>query len=346
MSALFRTASAAPAKKDVEVANLPEDSISSLSFSPVADYLAVGSWDNNVRIYEVGADGQTQGKAMYSHPAPVLDVCWNKAGTQIISGGADHAARLYDVSTGQFQQVAAHDAPVKSVRLFESPQGTILATGGWDKMLKYWDLRTPQPIATIQLPERCYTMDAVYPLLVVGTANRGLEVFNLTNPNKAFKSYTSPLRWQTRVVTCFHSADGFAIGSVEGRVAMEYIDEKSKDKAYTFRCHRKEITKSDYMVNAVNSVIFHPKQQSAFVTCGSDGGIVCWDRDARTRLAAFDSQAGSISASAYNHTGSILAYAVSYDWHKGYSGMTPTTPNKLMLHSVNEDEIVKKGARR
>lgn len=49
MSSLFRATSSAPAKKDVEVADLPQDSISSLSFSPVADYLAVGSWDNNVR---------------------------------------------------------------------------------------------------------------------------------------------------------------------------------------------------------------------------------------------------------------------------------------------------------
>ena len=49
MSSLFRTASSSTVKKDVEVANLPEDSISSLSFSPVADFLAVGSWDNNVR---------------------------------------------------------------------------------------------------------------------------------------------------------------------------------------------------------------------------------------------------------------------------------------------------------
>lgn len=31
-----------------------------------------------VRIYEVGANGQTQGKAMYQHQGPVLDVCWNK----------------------------------------------------------------------------------------------------------------------------------------------------------------------------------------------------------------------------------------------------------------------------
>lgn len=82
--------------KDLEVAEPPTDSISSLAFSPQAEYLAVGSWDNNVcllafydrhvvtellvqvRIYEVGATGQTQGKAMYSHQAPVLSVCWTK----------------------------------------------------------------------------------------------------------------------------------------------------------------------------------------------------------------------------------------------------------------------------
>lgn len=35
--------------KDVEIPNAPTDSISSISFSPQADFLAVGSWDNNVR---------------------------------------------------------------------------------------------------------------------------------------------------------------------------------------------------------------------------------------------------------------------------------------------------------
>ena len=36
------------ADKDIEVSDPPTDSISSLAFSPTADYLAVGSWDNNV----------------------------------------------------------------------------------------------------------------------------------------------------------------------------------------------------------------------------------------------------------------------------------------------------------
>jgi len=38
-------------EKDVEMADPPTDSISSLSFSSQADYLAVGSWDNSVRTF-------------------------------------------------------------------------------------------------------------------------------------------------------------------------------------------------------------------------------------------------------------------------------------------------------
>jgi WD40 repeat protein len=38
----------AAAEKDIEVTDPPSDSISSLAFSSQADYLAVGSWDNNV----------------------------------------------------------------------------------------------------------------------------------------------------------------------------------------------------------------------------------------------------------------------------------------------------------
>ena len=47
---LLATAATANDPKDVEVADPPPDSISAISFSPVADFLAVGSWDNNVRI--------------------------------------------------------------------------------------------------------------------------------------------------------------------------------------------------------------------------------------------------------------------------------------------------------
>lgn len=57
---------------------------------------------------------------------------------------------------------------------------------------------------------------------------------------------------------------------------------------------------------------------------------------------AFPRQSGPIAATAFSKTGSIFAYAISYDWSKGYTGMVPNHPNKVMLHNVKDDDIKKK----
>jgi uncharacterized membrane protein len=49
----------------------------------------------------------------------------------------------------------------------------------------------------------------------------------------------SPLKWQTRVVSCFSDASGFAVGSVEGRCAIQYTakPEASEKQLTTRVCH-------------------------------------------------------------------------------------------------------------
>jgi len=120
----------------------------------------------------------------------------------VISAGADNTGRMYDLATGQATQVAQHSAPIKAVRWIDSPQGGILVTGSWDKTIKvrhktpkklpdlrmqYWDLRSSAPVATVELPDRCYSLDVQYPLMVVGTAERHVQIFNLSNPGTIFK---------------------------------------------------------------------------------------------------------------------------------------------------------------
>lgn len=82
---------------------------------------------------------------------------------------------MWNLNTDQTQVVAKHDAPIR--HLFHvKDMNNMLVTGSWDKTLRYWDLRQPNPIHTQQLPERVYAMDVNYPLLVVGLANRKIQV--------------------------------------------------------------------------------------------------------------------------------------------------------------------------
>jgi len=69
-------------------------------------------------------------------------------------------------------------------------------------------------------------MDTKDNLLVVGTADRHIAIFNLSNPTTIYKSLQSPLKYQTRVVSCFTTGNGFAVGSVEGRCAIQYVEDK------------------------------------------------------------------------------------------------------------------------
>lgn len=82
-------APAAPAhnpNKDFEVPSPPSDSVSCLAFSPVANLLVAGSWDNQVRCWDVQPSGQAVPKAATQHDQPVLCTAWSADGSAVFSG--------------------------------------------------------------------------------------------------------------------------------------------------------------------------------------------------------------------------------------------------------------------
>lgn len=133
---------------------------------------------------------------------------------------------MCDLSSSQDAKIGEHDQPVRAVRFFESNGNPMVVSGSWDKTVKYWDLRQQQPAATLQCQERVYSLDVKNELLVIGTADRYINIVALNNPTTFYKTLQSPLKWQTRVVSCFADAAGFAIGSIEGRCAIQYVEEK------------------------------------------------------------------------------------------------------------------------
>jgi mRNA export factor len=149
-------------------------------------------------------------------------------GRQVFGAGANNQAMMLDLGNGGTtpQTVAAHDQPIKCIESISVGGQNMIVTGSWDKTIKYWDCRQQNPVASVQCKERVYAMDTRDQLLVVATADRWVEIFNLNQPATAYKQIQSPLKWQTRTVSCFADATGFAIGSIEGRCAIQYVEEK------------------------------------------------------------------------------------------------------------------------
>ena len=212
-----------------------------------------------------------------------------------------------------------------------------LVTGSWDKTLKYWDLRTPNPQATIQLPERCYGLDVQYPLMVVITADRHEVIINLTDPSRIFKKRVSSLKYQLKSVACFPEKNGYAVGSIEGRIGFQLVEDKpNSPEVFAFKCHRAD----NKDVYSVNSISFHPF--GTFAAAGGDGEYRFWDRINRSRLFYSSKQHNPITVGKFNAQGTLYAYAVSYDWAMGSEHYNPSIKNCIKIHNVAESEVKKK----
>jgi WD40 repeat protein len=119
---------------DAEVQNAATDGISCVAWSPVANHLAAGSWDNQIRCWEIQQNGSAVPKAAISHDGPILCASWANDGSKVYTGSCDKTAKIWDLATSQATQVAAHDQPIKNI--FWVQEMGCVVTSSWDKTVK------------------------------------------------------------------------------------------------------------------------------------------------------------------------------------------------------------------
>ncbi|KAI0118879.1 WD40 repeat-like protein [Nemania sp. FL0031] len=282
--------------KDVALPSGIEDTVQSLSWSPVADKLAAASWDKKVHIYDVAAKLRAQEVSTLTTDAPVLSCDWAKDGTKVIAGGADRKLHLLDMATNKQAVIGSHDAAVRRVRFVKVPgaNAPIAVSGSWDRTVKFWDLRQPasetaSAAITLNCGERVYGLDANGELLVVGTADDQprVHLVDLKNPGEILKTMDTPLVRQTRAVAVNADGSTWALASIEGRCAINALNAKSSRENFTFKCHRDLPVNNTTQIWTINDIQFHPVRKHILATAGSDGSFVFWNTAQRCKARGY-----------------------------------------------------------
>lgn len=347
------------ANHDIVVPNVPGEGVASLSFHTLQSgsyHLASGSWSKHISFWTFDYSSGAQAKLQTTRDAPVLCTDFTPDGSFVAAGGCDNMLKLWDLAANKQIQLGAHQAPIKEVYCI-SNDGNMFVTGGWDSCVKYWDRRQQKEVAHVPLNDKVFAMDANESMVVVG-GGKTVYAFDLRQPTTPktipVKSTNAELH-QIRSVALFNQNLGCAVGGIEGRVFLHYFNEPvidpstnsqmrdSKGNAlasYPFKCHRETESRGISNLYSINSIRFYPDAKShTFVTCGSDGTMVTWDKAEKQRLKQFNKGDCAVISSRFSKDGKFLAYAHSYDWSRGYHHPDRLKAPSIYIHELMVDEI-------
>ncbi|MDP6356576.1 MAG: caspase family protein, partial [Planctomycetota bacterium] len=111
--------------------------IQALAFSPDGRYVASGSMDRTVKIWDVAQSAGSLRHTLQGHIDRVYGVAFTPDGKRIVSASYDNTLRLWHVSDGSLiREMTGHTDNVFCVAT--SPNGKWIASGSFDYTIRLW----------------------------------------------------------------------------------------------------------------------------------------------------------------------------------------------------------------
>jgi WD40 repeat protein len=266
--------------------------VASVAFSHDSTWLASGSFDKTVKIWDTSSGECIQ--TLKGHVNGVASVAFSHDSTRLASGSWDRMVKIWDTSSGEcVQTLTGHSDHVESVAF--SHNSIHLASGSWDKTVKIWDTSSGEYVQTFKehsnnVASAAFSHNSTH--LASGSWDGTVNIWD-TSSGKCIQTLEDH-RYNVESVAFSHDSTQLASGSWDSKVMI--WDTSSGKCVQTLEGHR----------HSVESVAF--SHDSAWLASGSvDKTVMIWDTSSGKCVQTLEDHRNSVTSVAFSHDSTRLA---------------------------------------
>jgi WD40 repeat protein len=287
--------------------------IGGVAICPHQQTFATGSWDGTIKLWDLNTAKPvktfTELDRNPAHAEDVAALIFTPDGDTLISASYDRTIKLWALNTGELLSILRkttnnnrphtlynHTNYVESLAL--SPDGRVLASGGFDGDIYLWDLIQPQLLQKLQStsPILAIAFSSDGWQLCGGCLDGSIRVWNLRSANQSANlEFQAADGWISSLTI---SADSRRIYSGNEHGTIAEWDIKTGKKINSWQCH----------TSAILTLAFHPLNPDILVSGSYDRTIVFWNIISQKPLHTLPKHQSGISAMSFDRTGNTLVF--------------------------------------